>query len=129
MLSFEGNNAPYLQNAYTRIKSIFRKASIDPKTISSPVILNADIEKSLAIKLLQFSETIEQVSREAYPHLLCNYAYDLAGLFMHFYESCPILKTRIADEIKYSRLRLCHAVASVLKKSLELLGIETMERM
>ena len=129
MLSFEGNNAPYLQNAYTRIKSIFRRASIDPKEINSPIILNTDIEKSLAVKLLQFSETIEQVSKDAYPHLLCNYVYDLASLFMNFYERCPVLKIGITDEVKYSRLQLCDAVAKTLKTGLDLLGIETMERM
>ena len=129
MLSFEGNNAPYLQNAYTRIKSIFRRASIDPESINTSIILETDIEKSLAIKILQFSEVIEQVAKDAYPHLLCNYAYDLAGLFMRFYESCPVLKDAVAEEIKYSRLQLCHAVAKTLKTSLDLLGIETMERM
>lgn len=129
MLSFEGNNAPYLQNAYTRIKSIFRRAAIDPESIDAPITLDNETEKALAIKLLQFAETIEQVAKDAYPHLLCNYAYDLASLFMHFYERCPILKTGVADEVKYSRLQLCHAVAKVLKTSLGLLGIETMERM
>ena len=129
MLSFEGNNAPYLQNAYTRIKSIFRRASIDPESIKTSIILETDIEKSLAIKILQFSEVIEQVAKDAYPHLLCNYAYDLAGLFMRFYESCPVLKDAVAEEIKYSRLQLCHAVAKTLKTGLDLLGIETMERM
>ena len=129
MLSFEGNNAPYLQNAYTRIKSIFRRASIDPESIKTPIMLKTGIEKSLAIKVLQFPEVIEQVAKDAYPHLLCNYTYDLAGLFMRFYESCPVLKDAIAEEIKHSRLQLCHTVAKTLKTGLDLLGIETMERM
>ncbi|HWV14978.1 MAG TPA: DALR anticodon-binding domain-containing protein, partial [Cellvibrio sp.] len=82
-----------------------------------------------AIKLLQFSETLDQVAREAMPHLLCSYLYDIASLYMTFYEACPILKEGIAADVRDSRLRLCHLVARTLKQGLELLGIEVMERM
>lgn len=129
MLSFEGNTAPYLQYAYTRVQSIFRKANIKPGSISSPIVIEADQEKLLAIKLLQFSETLDQVAREAMPHVLSNYLYDLASLYMTFYEACPILKEGVAENIRDSRLRLCHLVARTIEKGLELLGIEVMERM
>lgn len=129
MLSFEGNTAPYLQYAYTRVQSIFRKANIKPESISAPILIETEQEKLLAIKLLQFSETLDQVAREAMPHVLSNYLYDLASLYMTFYEACPILKDGVAENIRDSRLRLCHLVAKTIKKGLELLGIEVMERM
>ena len=129
MLSFEGNTAPYLQYAYTRVQSIFRKAEIDPQTISSAILIQSEQEKNLAIKLLQFSETLDQVAREAMPHVLCTYLYELASLYMAFYEACPILKEGIPEDLRYSRLRLCHLVAKTIEKGLDLLGIEVMERM
>ena len=129
MLSFEGNTAPYLQYAYTRVQSIFRKAGVTPESISAPILVQAEQEKLLAIKLLQFSETLDQVAREAMPHVLCNYLYDLASLYMSFYEACPILKEGVADDLRNSRLRLCHLVARTIEKGLDLLGIEVMERM
>lgn len=129
MLSFEGNTAPYLQYAFTRVQSIFRKAGVTPESLSANLLIDTEQEKTLAIKLLQFSEVLDQVAREAMPHLLCTYLYDVASLYMTFYEACPILKEGIAPELRDSRLRLCHLVARTLEKGLELLGIETMERM
>jgi arginyl-tRNA synthetase len=129
MLSFEGNTAPYLQYAYTRIYSIFRKADIQLKDFSAKLIIAQTQEKQLALKLLQFNEVINQVSIDCYPHSLCNYLYELSSLFMTFYEHCPILKPDIAPEIAQSRLQLCAYSASILKKGLDLLGIETMEKM
>jgi arginyl-tRNA synthetase len=133
MLSFEGNTSPYLQYAFARIQSIFRKAAtntgIDVNTLAAALILSTDTEIAIAIKILQFSEIIEQVTKEAYPHLLCHYLYDLAGLFMRFYEQCPILKEGIETDTRNSRLQLSLAVASTLNKGLELLGIETMTKM
>ncbi len=129
MLSFEGNTAPYLQYAYTRTQSIFRKAGLDPSSITGDIMLEHENEKVLAIKCLQFNDIVEQVSKEAYPHLLCNYLYDLASLFMSFYESCPILKEGVSEADKNSRLKLSHSTATVLRLGLELLGIEVMEKM
>lgn len=129
MLSFEGNTAPYLQYAYTRISSIFRKADIQLKDFSAKLIIAQTQEKQLALKLLQFNEVINQVAIDCYPHSLCNYLYELSSLFMTFYEHCPILKSDIAPEIAQSRLQLCAYSASILKKGLDLLGIETMEKM
>ena len=129
MLSFEGNTAPYMQYAFTRVQSIFRKAGVTPESLLSAIIIGTEQEKTLAIKLLQFSEVLDQVAREALPHLLCTYLYEIASLYMTFYEACPILKEGIEPEIRDSRLRLCHLVARTIEQGLELLGIEVMERM
>jgi len=129
MLSFEGNTAPYMQYAFTRVQSIFRKAGITPESLQSEIIIGTEQEKTLAIKLLQFSEVLDQVAREALPHLLCTYLYEIASLYMTFYEACPILKEGIEPNIRDSRLRLCHLVARTIEQGLELLGIEVMERM
>ncbi len=129
MLSFEGNTAPYLQYAYTRVQSIFRKAGVSPESLQAALIIGTEQEKTLAIKLLQFSEVLDQVAREAMPHLLCTYLYDIASLYMSFYEASPILKDGIAPELRDSRLRLCHLVAKTIAQGLDLLGIEVMERM
>jgi len=129
MLSFEGNTAPYMQYAFTRVQSIFRKAGVTPESLQGEIIIGTEQEKTLAIKLLQFSEVLDQVAREALPHLLCTYLYEIASLYMTFYEACPILKEGIEPEIRDSRLRLCHLVARTIEQGLELLGIEVMERM
>jgi arginyl-tRNA synthetase len=129
MLSFEGNTAPYLQYADTRIRSIFRKANIDKGRHRADIIIVQNQEKQLALKLLQFEEVLQQVASDAYPHTLCNYVYDVASLFMSFYEHCPILKADVSEESKNSRLMLSKLSSDVLSKGLELLGIETMEQM
>lgn len=129
MLSFDGNTAPYLQYAFTRVQSIFRKAGVTPESLQNDIIIGVEQEKTLAIKLLQFSEVIDQVAKEALPHLLCTYLYDIASLYMSFYEACPILKEGVAPEIRDSRLRICHLVARTIEQGLDLLGIEVMERM
>ena len=129
MLSFEGNTAPYLQYAYTRVQSIFRKAGVTPESLTNAILIGTEQEKTLAIKLLQFSEVLDQVAREAMPHLLCTYLYEIASLYMTFYEACPILKDGVEPETRDSRLRLCHLVAKTIEQGLELLGIEVMERM
>ncbi len=129
MLSFEGNTAPYLQYAYTRVKSIFRKSGIAVDELQGDIQLAAEQELALAVKLLQFVEAIKQVSAEGTPHVLCSYIYELASLFMTFYEACPILKDGIAQDTKHSRLMLAGLTAKTLKTGLDLLGIETMEKM
>lgn len=129
MLSFEGNTGPYLQYAYTRIRSIFRKADINPATLPGGLTLEEPQEKALALKLMQFGETVEQVAQDAMPHILCTYLYDLASLFMTFYEACPILKDDVDPSTRDSRLLLSHQVAQTLRSGLDLLGIEVMEKM
>lgn len=129
MLSFEGNTGPYLQYAYTRIESIFRKAGVDAEQLQGPLLIEADQERALALQLVRFGETVEQVTNEAMPHTLCSYLYELASLFMTFYEACPILSSEVGPEQRTSRLKLSQQVAQTLKCGLDLLGIETMQRM
>ncbi|WP_319782669.1 arginine--tRNA ligase [Oceanisphaera sp. IT1-181] len=130
MLSFEGNTAPYLQYAYTRVQSIFRKSGIvSDANLQGQVILNAPAEEALAQKLVQFNDTIKSVADKGLPHLMCLYLYELSGAFMSFYEACPINKEGVSSEERSSRLRLCAATAKVLDLGLSLLGIETLERM
>lgn len=129
MLAFEGNTAPYMQYAYTRVLSVFRKANIDEQALASaPVIISEDREAQLAARLLQFEETLTVVAREGTPHVMCAYLYDVAGLFSGFYEHCPILSAE-NDAVRNSRLKLAQLTAKTLKLGLDTLGIETVERM
>jgi len=132
MLSFEGATAPYLQYAYSRIQSIFTKAE-NTKSADTEFITNIQIiepqEKALALKLLQLEDVIDAVISECTPNLLCNYLYELASLYMSFYEACPILKEGIAVDVKASRLALCQLISQTLKQGLDILGIEVMDRM
>ncbi|CAM3581215.1 arginyl-tRNA synthetase [Klebsiella variicola] len=129
MLAFEGNTAPYMQYAYTRVLSVFRKAGIDENAMNdAPVVIAEDREAQLAARLLQFEETLSVVAREGTPHVMCAYLYDLAGLFSGFYEHCPILSAE-SEEIRNSRLKLALLTAKTLKLGLDTLGIETVERM
>jgi len=139
MLALQGNTAPYLQYAYARIKSIFRKnagqaSSLSPseekeklETGQMPVLLSAPEEIALAKHLLNFGLTLEAVAEEYRPNFLCNYLYELAGKFTSFYENCPVLKAD--DATRASRLALCDLTARVLKQGLNVLGIEVVEQM
>ena len=129
MLAFEGNTAPYMQYAYTRVLSVFRKADIDESALANAqVVISEDREAQLAARLLQFEETLTVVAREGTPHVMCAYLYDVAGLFSGFYEHCPILSAE-NEEIRNSRLKLAQLTARTLKLGLDTLGIETVERM
>ena len=130
MLALQGNTAPYLQYAYARIRSIFRKAETesairDPR---SAIVLAAPEELALAKHLLNFGLTIEAVAGEYRPNYLCNYLFELAGKFTSFYENCPVLKADDAAT-RASRLALCDLAARVLKQGLATLGIEVVEQM
>lgn len=130
MLSFEGATAPYLQYAYSRIQSIFTKAGISAEQLDYSQLQLIELqEKALAMKLLQLEEVIDSVISECTPNLLCNYLYELASLYMSFYEACPILKDDISEDVRKSRLALCALVSKTLNKGLDILGIEVMERM
>jgi arginyl-tRNA synthetase len=125
MLALNGNTAPYLQYAYARIKSIFRKAEGGRR--KAEIFLAAPEEIVLVKHLLNFGLTLEAVAEEYRPNFLCNYLFELAGKFTAFYENCPVLK---ADEAtRDSRLALCDLTASVLKQGLDVLGIEVVEQM
>ncbi|MCQ4241447.1 arginine--tRNA ligase [Stutzerimonas stutzeri] len=128
MLSFEGNTAPYLLYAYTRVSSVFRKLGKGIDEIAGHIQLDTEQELTLAARLAQFGETLNNVGEKGEPHLLCSYLYDLAGLFSSFYEHCPIL-TAENEAVKQSRLRLAALTGKTLKQGLELLGLETLERM
>ena len=129
MLSFEGATAPYLQYAYSRIQSIFTKAEIEQANFNADITIIEPQEKALALKLLQLEEVIDAVISESMPNLLCNYLYELASLYMTFYEACPILKEGIDNDIKQSRLALCLNISKTLKQGLDILGIDVMDRM
>ncbi|HCC5836011.1 arginine--tRNA ligase [Citrobacter farmeri] len=129
MLAFEGNTAPYMQYAYTRVLSVFRKSGLDENDLANAkVMLSEDREAQLAARLLQFEETLTVVAREGTPHVMCAYLYDVAGLFSGFYEHCPILSAE-NEEVRNSRLKLALLTAKTLKLGLDTLGIETVERM
>lgn len=128
MLAFEGNTAPYLQYAYTRVLSVFKKAGITLDQLSGDVQLEHEKEKALATRLLQFEEAIYTVVREGTPHVICAYLYDIATLFSSFYENCPILSAE-NEATKLSRLKLSALTAQTLKAGLEMLGIKTVEKM
>ena len=129
MLAFEGNTAPYMQYAYTRVLSVFRKAELEESAIiNAAVTISEDREAQLAARLLQFEETLNVVARDGTPHVMCSYLYDLAGLFSGFYEHCPILSAE-SEAVRNSRLKLALLTAKTLKMGLDTLGIETVERM
>jgi len=131
MLSFQGNTAPYLQNAYVRIRSIFRKAhetlGEGISTEAAPIAIADPAERALVLQILQFGEVLHAVLEDQRPNLLCLYLYELADRFHRFYEACPILKSEGA--IRSSRLSLAGVTAEVLRTGLGLLGIGVPERM
>lgn len=129
MLALSGNTAPYLQYAYARIKSIFRKAEKEGFSYqSSAISLSQPQEFALAKHLLNFGLVLEAAADEYRPNFICTYLFELAGHFTSFYENCPVLKADSA-EIRNSRLVLCDLTACVLKQGLEVLGIEVLEQM
>ena len=127
MLAFEGNTAPYMQYAYTRVASIFSKAGISMDELSGSIQVSEEKEKALVAKLMQFEEAVQSVAREGQPHILCGYLFELAGQFSGFYEACPILNAE--EDVKNSRLKLAALTAKTIKQGLSLLGINTLERM
>lgn len=126
-LALNGNSAPYLQYAHARICAIFRKAQITTLPAGPVLDLQTSQEIKLAKHLLRLGEALEQVASELKPHFLCNYLYDLATLFSHFYEHCPVLKSE--EPTRSSRLVLCHLTAKTLALGLDLLGIQHPEQM
>jgi arginyl-tRNA synthetase len=125
MLSLHGNTAPYLQNAYVRIRSIFRKA--EGASLSPAPVLGEPAELNLAKRLCQFAEIVPQVLNDFRPNILANYLFELANSFHAFYEACPVLKAE--EPARSSRLALCELTGRVLQRGLKLLGIEVPERM
>ena len=133
MLSFQGNTAPYLQNAYVRIRSIFRKGGFEDGSFhwtgqaDTEAALSEPAEFALLKKIFQFGEILPQVLEDFRPNILANYLYELAITFHSFYEACPVLKSEGA--VREARLALCDLTARALKQGLALLGIQVPERM
>jgi len=126
MLALQGNTAPYLQNAYVRIRSIFRKAGESaPKT--DKFVLNESAEITLAKRLCQFAEIVPQVLNDFRPNILANYLFELADGFHAFYEACPVLRSD--EPVRGSRLALCDLTGRILQRGLDLLGIKVPEKM
>ena len=127
MLSFDGNTAPYLQYAYTRVRSLFARGEVDAAALPGTAVAVDEPERRLAVILAGFNDVLLGVAEEGLPHLLCGYLFELATRFTQFYEACPIL-TSEAD-IRERRLVLAHHTALTLQRGLDLLGIEVVERM
>jgi arginyl-tRNA synthetase len=132
MISFRGNTGPYLQYATARIRSIFRRAGEAGETgdtgASATVTVTEAAERALALRLLGFGAAITQVGRDAEPHRLCGYLFDVASLFTTFYEECPVLKAE-PPSLRASRLALCALTLQVLDAGLGLLGVPVPDRM
>jgi arginyl-tRNA synthetase len=129
MLALEGNTAPYLQNAYVRIRSIFRKGGLDPDAaLAGEIHITEPAERQLALKLAQLPRIVARVADALEPHHLCTFLFELATGFHQFYEQCPVL-TAGDDATRHSRLALCQLVARVLREGLGWLGIDVVERM
>ncbi len=127
MLAMTGNTAPYMQYAYVRVQSIFRKAAATPAPSPATVSLSHPAELDLAKHLLRFGEVLASVAEEDRPNWLTTYLYDLAGQFSVFYDSCPVLKSE--EPARSSRLALCRLTADVIQHGLDLLGIDVIEQM
>jgi len=125
MLSFDGNTALYMQYAYARIQSIFRKYNGE---LNGKIIIGDELEHRLALMILKFEDTLIKASTDATPHTITAYLYDLVTLFMKFYELNPILKDGVKEDIKISRLLLAKLTSSVIKKGLDILGIEVVNK-
>jgi len=126
MLALQGNTAPYLQNAYVRVRSIFRKAGESAPKIDK-FVLNESAEITLAKRLCQFAEIVPQVLNDFRPNILANYLFELADGFHAFYEACPVLRSD--EPVRGSRLALCDLTGRILQRGLDLLGIKVPEKM
>ena len=126
MLSLQGNTAPYLQNAYVRCRSIFRKLSAPPSAVSS-LTLQEEPELALAKKILLFPDVVPAILDGFKPNILATYLYELAAEFHGFYESCPVLSAE--PPMRETRVALCEVFSRVLKAGLDLLGIQVPEKM
>jgi arginyl-tRNA synthetase len=126
MLSLQGNTAPYLQNAYVRCRSIFRKLSV-PFAAASSLTLREKPELNLAKKILQFPDLVPAILDGFKPNILATYLYELAAEFHGFYESCPVLSAE--PLVRETRLMLCDVFSRLLRGGLDLLGIQVPEKM
>jgi arginyl-tRNA synthetase len=125
MLSLKGNTAPYLQYAHTRMRSILRDGGAPPA--GTEVVLTEEPEVELAKRLAALPDAVERVVGDDAPHHLCGALHDVATAFNTFYERCPVLRSE--EPVRTSRLALCATAAAALRVGLDLLGIQTPERL
>jgi arginyl-tRNA synthetase len=125
MVAFEGNTGPYIQYACARISSLIRKGNLQK---DAPVTIAEPQERALALKLLQYNSVLQDAIAYLEPHRLCTWLYELTEAFSAFYQSCPVLKNK-DETIKQSRLRLADLTRRVVVDGLDLLGIESPEKM
>src|SRR5207302_2085084 len=131
MLAMDGNTATYMQYAYARIRSIFRKGSeaVESFRRHPPLpYLEQPQERALALQLLRLEEVLESAAQEYKPNVITGYLWDLAKSYSGFYQNCPVLKAD-TPVLRQSRLLLCDLTARAVQLSLQLLGIQTVERM
>jgi arginyl-tRNA synthetase len=128
MLALTGNTGPYLQYATARIRSIFRRAELDPDQVAGPLTLTEEAERALALRLLGFGAVVSQVAETSEPHRLCGYLFDTASAFTTFYEKCPVLQAE-TTAVRDSRLALSALTLRVLLTGLSLLGVPVPDRM
>ncbi len=126
MLSFEGNTSLYMQYAYARIQSIFRKYD---GPMEGDIIIGDALEHRLSTMLLRFEDVLDRAAVDAAPNQITTYLYELATLFMRFYEQNPILKEGVDEATKMSRLLLADLTAKTIKQGLDILGIETVNKL
>ncbi|HXY27168.1 MAG TPA: DALR anticodon-binding domain-containing protein [Acidimicrobiales bacterium] len=127
MLAFEGHTGPYLQYAHARVRSIFRRAGVEPPPVGAAPLVSEPAERALALQLLRFPAAVEATAEAYSPSRLCSYLFDLATAFTTFYEACRVLVD--VETVRTSRLGLCDLTARVLELGLSLLGIEAPEQM
>jgi arginyl-tRNA synthetase len=128
MLALTGNTGPYLQYATARIRSIFRRAGLDPAAATGTIRITEKAERALALALLGFGRSVHLAARTAEPHLLAGFLFEVASAFTTFYEECPVLKAE-DPAVRDSRLALCALALQVLVTGLGLLGVPVPERM
>jgi arginyl-tRNA synthetase len=126
MLSFEGNTSLYMQYAYARIQSIFRKHG---KEVTGELVIGDALEHRLATMLLRFEDVLQRAAQDASPHQITTYLYDVVTLFMRFYEQNPILKEGVDEVTKMSRLQLANLTAKTIKQGLDILGIQVVDKL
>ncbi len=128
-LALDGNSGPYLQYAYARIASVsdkYKERFPENNIDSYPIIITENIERKLILKVIRFGETIIRAATSYKPSIIADYLYDLAQTYSTFYQTVPFLKAE--EGIRESRIRLCGIIAAVLRSGLDLLGIETPDR-
>ena len=128
---YKRQTATYLQYSYARVQSIIARGQVDIQSLrdgDAKIVLAAATERNLAIQIVRFHEALDEVLVDCRPNMLANYLYQLAKAYAQFFDECPVLKAENEDA-KNSRLLLCDIVGRIMKRGLQLLGIQTVDRM